>query len=236
MQKSRRILLITGTSSGLGKDLSKYFLKKNYIVFGCSRSKSKISSKFYKHRILNLNDETEVKKWVKDAHFKYKKIDYLINNAALIPASYPSILNDKELITRVFETNVISQINIINEVAKKMVKKKYGRIISLSSMSVGLLEEGTSLYSSSKNSLDTYGKILSKELAKANITCNTIAPSMYNTKSFRELGETIINSSKKKLQIKRELKLEEITNVIEFLFKKESAVITGQTIYLGLTI
>ena len=235
MQKSRRILLITGTSSGLGKDLSKYFLKKNYIVFGCSRSKSKISSKFYKHRILNLNDEREVRKWVEDIHAKYKKIDYLINNAALIPASYPSILNDKELITRVFETNVISQISIINEVAKKMVKKKYGRIISLSSMSVGLLEEGTSLYSSSKNSLDTYSKILSKELAKANITCNTIAPSMYNTKSFRELGETIINNSKKKLQVQRELKLEEIANVIEFLFKKESAVITGQTIYLGLT-
>ena len=116
-----------------------------------------------------------------------------------------------------------------------MVKKKFGRIISLSSMSVGLLEEGTSLYSSSKNSLDTYSKILSKELAKANITCNTIAPSMYNTKSFRELGETIINNSKKKLQVQRELKLEEIANVIEFLFKKESAVITGQTIYLGLT-
>ena len=235
MQKSRRILLITGTSSGLGKDLSKYFLRKNYIVLGCSRTKSKISSKFYKHRILNLNDEREVRKWVEDVHAKYKKIDYLINNAALIPASYPSILNDKELVTRVFETNVISQISIINEVAKKMVKKKFGRIISLSSMSVGLLEEGTSLYSSSKNSLDTYSKILSKELAKANITCNTIAPSMYNTKSFRELGETIINSSKKKLQVQRELKLEEITNVIEFLFKKESAVITGQTIYLGLT-
>jgi len=236
MQKSRRILLITGTSSGLGKDLSKYFLRKNYIVLGCSRTKSKISSKFYKHRILNLNDEREVRKWVEDIHAKYKKIDYLINNAALIPASYPSILNDKELITRVFETNVISQISIINEVAKKMVKKKYGRIISLSSMSVGLLEEGTSLYSSSKNSLDTYSKILSKELAKANITCNTIAPSMYNTKSFRELGETIINSSKKKLQVQRELKLEEITNVIEFLFKKESAVITGQTIYMGLVV
>ena len=130
---------------------------------------------------------------------------------------------------------MISQISVINEVAKKMVKKKFGRIISLSSMSVGLLEEGTSLYSSSKNSLDTYSKILSKELAKANITCNTIAPSMYNTKSFRELGDTIINNSKKKLQVQRELKLEEIANVIEFLFKKESAVITGQTIYLGLT-
>jgi len=236
MQKNRRVLLITGTSSGLGKDLSKYFLKKNYTVFGCSRSKSKISSKFYNHRILNVNDETDVKKWVNDAYAKHKKIDYLINNAALIPTSYPSILNDKDLITRVFEINVISQISIINETAKKMIQKKFGRIVNFSSMAVGLLEEGTSLYSASKNSLDTYSKILSKELAKANITCNTVAPSMYNTKSFQELGTKIINSSKKKLQVQRELKLEEITNVIEFLFKKESAVITGQTIYMGLVV
>ena len=236
MQKNRRVLLITGTSSGLGKDLSKYFLKKNYTVFGCSRSKSKISSKFYNHRILNVNDETDVKKWENDAYAKHKKIDYLINNAALIPTSYPSILNDKDLITRVFEINVISQISIINETAKKMIQKKFGRIVNFSSMAVGLLEEGTSLYSASKNSLDTYSKILSKELAKANITCNTVAPSMYNTKSFQELGTKIINSSKKKLQVQRELKLEEITNVIEFLFKKESAVITGQTIYMGLVV
>ena len=171
-----------------------------------------------------------------DAYAKHKKIDYLINNAALIPTSYPSILNDKDLITRVFETNVISQISIINETAKKMIQKKFGRIVNFSSMAVGLLEEGTSLYSASKNSLDTYSKILSKELAKANITCNTVAPSMYNTKSFQELGTKIINSSKKKLQVQRELKLEEITNVIEFLFKKESAVITGQTIYMGLVV
>jgi len=204
MQKNRRVLLITGTSSGLGKDLSKYFLKKNYTVFGCSRSKSKISSKFYNHRILNVNDETDVKKWVNDAYAKHKKIDYLINNAALIPTSYPSILNDKDLITRVFEINVISQISIINETAKKMIQKKFGRIVNFSSMAVGLLEEGTSLYSASKNSLDTYSKILSKELAKANITCNTVAPSMYNTKSFQELGTKIINSSKKKLKVQRE--------------------------------
>ena len=117
-----------------------------------------------------------------------------------------------------------------------MVKKKFGRIVSFSSMAAGLLEEGTSLYSASKSSIDTYSKIVSKELAKANVTCNIIAPSMYNTGSFRKLGEKVINNSKKKLQIQRELKLEEITNVIEFLFKKESGVITGQTIYLGLTI
>ena len=236
MKKNKKILLISGTSKGLGRDLLKYFVKKNFIIFGCSRSNLKFTSKFYNHSVFDINSEIEIRKWVEKIYKKHKRIDCLINNVALIPTSYPSILNNKELVLKVFKTNVVSQINLINEVAKKMVKKKFGRIVSFSSMAAGLLEEGTSLYSASKSSIDTYSKIVSKELAKANVTCNIIAPSMYNTRSFRKLGEKVINNSKKKLQIQRELKLEEITNVIEFLFKKESGVITGQTIYLGLTI
>ena len=84
------------------------------------------------------------------------------------------------------------------------------------------MRKGPHYIRSLKSSIDTYSKIVSKELAKANVTCNIIAPSMYNTNSFRKLGEKVIYNSKKKLQIQRELKLEEITNVIEFLFKKES--------------
>lgn len=236
MKNKKKILLISGTSKGLGKDLVKYFIKKNYTVFGCGRNKLSLNSKKYNHSVLDVNNEVEVRQWIEKVYNKYKRIDYLINNVAMIPTSYPAILNNKELVLQVFKTNVVSQINLINEVSKKMVNKNFGRIVSFSSMAAGLLEEGTSLYSSSKNSIVTYTKIVAKELAKANVSCNIIAPSMYDTKSFKKLGHKVIENSKKKLQIKRELKLEEITNVIEFLFKKESGVVTGQTIYLGLTV
>ena len=236
MKKNKKILLISGTSKGLGTDLSKYFIKKNFAVYGCSRNKLNLNSKLYNHSVFDVNSDVEIRKWVEKIYKKHKRIDYLINNVALIPTSYPSILNNKELVLKVFKTNVVSQINLINEVGKKMIKKKFGRIISFSSMAAGLLEEGTSLYSASKSSIETYSKIVSKELAKANVTCNIIAPSMYNTKSFKKLGEKVIQKSKKKLQIQRELKLQEITSLVDFLFKKESGVITGQTIYLGLTV
>ena len=236
MKNKKKILLISGSSKGLGKDLVKYFIKRNYIVFGCGRNKLNLNSKKYNHTVLDVNNEVEVRQWIEKVYNKYKKIDYLINNIAMIPTPYPAILNNKDLVLKVFKTNVVSQINLINEVSKKMVNKKFGRIVSFSSMAAGLLEEGTSLYSSSKNSIVTYTKIVAKELANANVSCNIVAPSMYNTKSFKKLGHKVIENSKKKLQIKRELKLEEITNVIEFLFKKESGVVTGQTIYLGLTV
>jgi len=236
MRNSKSVLIITGTSSGLGKNLAKYFIKKKYIVCGCSRGKSKIYSKNYFHSILDIKNEDQVKNWINNIYSKHKKIDFLINNAAIIPASFPVLLNNINLINKVFSANVIGPVNLMNEVAKKMLKKKFGRIINFSSMAAGLLEEGTSLYSSSKKSLEFYSKIFAKELSKENITCNTIAPSMYDTPSFRELGDKIINNAKKKLQVKRKLKINEISDIIEFLFKKESRVINGQTIYLGLII
>ena len=236
MRKHKSVLIITGTSSGLGKDLAKYFLKKKYIVCGCSRGKSKINSKNYFHSVLDIQNEDKAKNWIDNIYSKYKKIDFLINNAAIIPASFPVLLNNSNLVNKVFNTNVTAPINLMNEVAKKMLKRKFGRIINFSSMAAGILEEGTSLYASSKKSLEFYSKIFAKELSRENITCNTIAPSMYESPSFRELGDIIINNAKKKLQVKRKLKINEISDLIEFLFKKESRVINGQTIYLGLVI
>ena len=64
MKNNKSVLIITGTSSGLGKDLAKHFLKKNYIVCGCSRGKSKINKKNYFHSILNIKNEDEVKNWI----------------------------------------------------------------------------------------------------------------------------------------------------------------------------
>ena len=234
MKKNKKVLLITGTSSGLGKDLAKYYIKKKYFVAGCGRTNSNIYSKLYSHTVLDLNNEHDVKKWINLIFNKYKKIDFFINNAAYIPTSYPALLNDADLTEQVFKTNVISQINLINEVGKKMIKRNFGRIINFSSMSVGLLEKGTALYSSSKKTIETYIKIFSKEVAKSNITGNTIAISMYKTKSFKKINKKYIENSKKKISTKRVLQLQEISNVIDFFFKNESNIVTGQTIYLGL--
>ena len=57
MKKSKKVLLISGSSSGLGKDLAKYYIKKNYFVVGCGRKPSGIFSKSYSHTILDINDE-----------------------------------------------------------------------------------------------------------------------------------------------------------------------------------
>ena len=65
----------------------------------------------------------------------------IINNAAFAPAAFPALLNSYDLIKKTYELNVLGSFTLINEVAKHMIKKKFGRIISFSSMSVELNQE-----------------------------------------------------------------------------------------------
>ena len=234
MKKSKKVIVITGTSSGIGKSLSKYFLKKGLIVEGCSRKNVSGKTKNYFHSNLDISNINDVRDWIKKIIYRQKKIDYLINNAGYAPAAFPALLNSDEIIKETLKTNVLGFINVTNEISKHMIKKKFGRIVSISSMSLNLLQEGTSIYSASKSAEVVYSKILAKELANYNITSNVLGVSMYESGAFRNLGKTIIDNAKQKLLNKRLLSINEITNVLEFFFKKDSSVVSGQEIYLSL--
>ena len=77
--KNKKILLISGTSKGLGRDLLKYFVKKNFIIFGCSRSNLKFTSKFYNHSVFDINSEIEIRKWVEKIYKKHKNNKIFFN-------------------------------------------------------------------------------------------------------------------------------------------------------------
>ena len=233
--KSKKVILVTGSNSGVGKCLVRYFSQnKSYLVMGCSRSIDKFKKKNFFHTKVDLQNENEIKSWVKNIVIKFGKIDYLINSAAFAPAAFPALLNTYGLIEETYKLNVVGSFTLMNEVAKQMIKKKFGRIISFSSMSVELNQEGTSLYSSSKSALIQYSKILAKELGKVNITSNIIGISIYSSNSVKKLGSFIINKAREKLIFKNNLNEEEIIHAVNFFLHQDSKSITGQEIYLGL--
>ena len=233
----KKVILISGCSSGLGQDLSRYYQKIGHIVVGFG-AKTKLKNKnnfFYKN--VNLNSKSQINNFLSLVLKKYKKIDYFINNAGIAPAAFPALLNNYEFVEEVTKTNILGQIYLINEITKIMIKKKFGRIINISSMSVSLNLEGTSLYSSSKVAIEKYLKILSKEISYKNnidITFNTLRVSMYDSKSFRELGEKTIHKAKNSLAYKKVLKIDEIINILNPLINDKNKALTGQTINLGL--
>ena len=214
----KKTIIITGSSSGLGYALAKE-LSKKYKIIGCGRRSLKTN--FQNYHVVDFTNTNKVERWIKEV---------LRNN--------PALLYDSDLINNVSDVNISSQLILMINIAKYFLKNKNktGRIINISSMSAALNENGTSLYAASKVFNEKFLTIFSKELSKTNITCNTIGITYFNSASFKQLNKYILKKSFDKTNIKRTLTIKEIMHTVNFLLDNKSSIITGQKLYLGMSI
>jgi 3-oxoacyl-[acyl-carrier protein] reductase len=228
------VMAITGTSKGIGRGIAEYFALRGYRVAGCSRGPTELEYENYFHTIVDVGDEKQVRNWMRSIKKTYGRLDILVCNAGLAPAALLMLETPADVLESVLRTNIAGTYYVCREAAKIMLLQHYGRIITFSSMAVGLHEEGTSAYSTSKSAVVEMTKIIAKELATFGITCNVLAPSMYMTEAVHALGEKVVAQALDKLTVKRTLTIEEICNVISFFAAPESGCITGQVLHMGL--
>jgi 3-oxoacyl-[acyl-carrier protein] reductase len=230
------LMVITGASRGIGRGLAEHFVGRGYRVAGCSRNPTTFEHPQYFHSELDVSDERAVRQWVRTIRNDLGQISVLVCNAGAAKAARLLTLTDGPLLDEVVRSNLYGTYFACREVARAMMAHRHGRIITISSMAVGLHEEGTSAYAAAKSGIVEMTKILAKELAPHGITANVIAPSMYTSDAFAALGETVQERARGKLTIQRTLTIEEIANVVSFFAAPESRVVTGQVIHLGLVV
>ena len=227
-----KVVVITGTSKGIGKAMALYYLNKDFVVAGCSRSSSSIDDENYRHFELDITDEKAVVIMVRAIRKEFKKIDILINNAGI--ASMNHILTtSNESISKLFNTNFLGTFLFTREVAKVMMKEKYGRVINFSTIAKPLRLEGEAVYAASKAAIESFTQTSSKELSTFNITVNAIGPTPIETDLIKAVPKDKIEDLLNKQTIKRFGTFEDIINVIDFFIDDRSSFITGQIIYLG---
>jgi 3-oxoacyl-[acyl-carrier protein] reductase len=229
---SKKVILITGTSKGIGNFLAKYYLEQDYIVIGCSRKKLNLRHKNYTHFILNINDEKNVIKMFNAIRTNFGRLDILINNAGIASMNH-SLLTTMQTVSNILETNVAATFLFCRESSKIMRRNNFGRIINFTTVATPLNLEGESIYASSKAAVITLTKILAKELADFSITVNSIGPTPIKTDLIKSVPNKKIKSLIDKQAIKRFGTFEDIANVLNFYLSKNSDFITGQNIYLG---
>lgn len=228
----KRVMLITGTSRGIGRSLAECYAARKWLVSGCSRSESDFSHENYNHRKLDVTDEDQVVHWIRDIFKAHGRIDALINNAGAASMNH-ALLTPGKTIDRLLNLNVRGTIIACREAAKIMQKGKFGRIINFSSIAVSLALEGESVYVATKAAVESYSRVLARELAPWNITVNVIAPSPMKTDLTKKVPEKKLQGLLKHMVIQRFGTFEEIIHVLDFFLSKTSSAITGQIITLG---
>lgn len=226
------IFLITGSSKGIGKYLTKQYLEKGHLVIGCSRGKSDINHENYKHFLVDVTREEEIKRMLSKIRKEFKKVDILINNAGIASMNH-FLLTPTKTAQKVMNVNYLGTFMMCREVSRIMRKSDNPRIINFTTVAVPLSLEGEAAYVSSKSAVGSLTKVLAKELAQYDITVNLIGPTPVKTNLIDGVPEDKLNNLLNKQTIKRYGKKEDIKNVIDFYIKPESDFITGQTIYLG---
>jgi 3-oxoacyl-[acyl-carrier protein] reductase len=227
-----KVMLITGTRKGIGRFLAEYYSGNGYFVEGCSRNSSEWQSDNYRHHLVDITVESEVKKLFAKISKDHGRLDVAINNAGIASMNH-LLLTPASTVGKILDTNVKGTFLICRECAKIMKKNDFGRIVNFSTVAVPMRIEGEAMYAASKSAVETFTRIMARELAGFGITCNAVGPTPILTDLIRAVPEEKINRIVANLAIKRLGRFEDVANVIDFFIKPESSYVTGQVIYLG---
>jgi 3-oxoacyl-[acyl-carrier protein] reductase len=233
MPEDRKVILITGTSKGIGLYLAQHYISKGFQVIGCSRNSVDFSDSLYTHICADISEEQDILEIYKFIRKDIKRLDVLINNAAINPAIVSAALLPYETISQTFRTNVFAPMLFCREAVKLMTRNKFGRIINMGSMASKHEVPGEALYTSTKTALNAYSRVLAKEVAKAGITVNVIAPSAIRTELSGKINPMALQEVLSRNAIAEYGEMNDVSNIIDVLIKEESSAITGQIIYLG---
>jgi len=228
----KKVILITGTRKGIGKELAEYYLSLGYNVVGCSRGSGTIKNIAYRHYELDVSNEKDVVKMVRATKKEFNRIDILLNNAGIASMNH-FLTTSSDTVRNIFNTNFLGTFIFSREVSKIMMKQKYGRIINYTSVASALRLEGEAVYAASKGAIENFTQTISKEVAAYNITVNAIGPTPVETDLIKTVPKNKIADLLDKQAIKRFGTFEDIKNVIDFFIDDKSKFITGQIIYLG---
>jgi 3-oxoacyl-[acyl-carrier protein] reductase len=228
----REVVLITGTRKGIGRYLAEHFVRKGALVEGCSRAAPDWALENYTHHCLDVADEAQVRAMLSSIQQRHGRLDILINNAGVAAMNH-ALLTPAATLDQIMATNFRGTFLLCREGAKLMQRRRYGRIVNVSTVAVPLLLEGEAIYAASKSAVVTFSQILARELAEFGITCNVVAPAPMETDLIRNVPPEKIDAIVNRLAIKRLGRFEDVANVIDFFVKPESGYVTGQVIYLG---
>jgi acetoacetyl-CoA reductase len=243
MTAKQRVVLVTGGMGGLGETISTKMVDAGYrVVVTYSPGNTTYTQwldgmKANGYEILgvpcDVSDFDSCTRAVAEVQSKAGAVDVLVNNAGITRDTTFKKM-DKVNWDAVMRTNLDSLFNMTKQVADGMVERSWGRIINISSVNGSKGAFGQTNYSAAKAGVHGFTKALALEVAKKNVTVNTISPGYIGTKMVTAIPEDVLNSKiLPQIPVGRLGKPEEVAGLVIYLASEEAAFVTGANIAIN---
>lgn len=231
-----RLVIITGGGKGLGLAITRALLSEGYSVLVASRSRSaeisdlenQCEGRIY-FEALDLNQISEIHVWCTTVVEKYGIPYALINNSAVAHGGVLGTMHESEIIETI-TVNVTATIVLTKYLSRSMLRLGEGRIVNISSIVATTGFNGLSVYAASKSALAGFTKSLARELGKANITVNAVAPGYMSTSMTEGINDIQLEKISRRSALKRLVSTDEAASALVYLLSDSAGGITGTTI------
>ncbi len=236
-----QIALVTGASRGIGQAIAKGLGASGATVIGTATSAAgadKITAYLKEAGIsgqgmvLDVADNESVASCIKQIGADYGAPDILVNNAGITKDTLLMAMKDEQW-DDIINTNLTSIFRMSKAVVRGMMKKRNGRIISISSVVGASGNPGQTNYAAAKAGLVGFSKSLAREIGSRNITVNAVAPGFIDTDMTRELDQNQKDALLTQIPLGRLGSAEEIAATVVFLASPAAGYITGETIHVN---
>ena len=233
-----RTALVTGASQGIGEAIAKLLARQGAKVVVAARNEEKLKALAAyidagggcaRPLALDVSAPETFAERLKSLPEDFAAIDILVNNAGITADNLLArmSLDDWE---RVLRTNLTGAFALTKEVVRGMMKRRWGRLINVSSVAGMMGNAGQANYAASKAGLIGFTKSLARELGSRNITANVVAPGYVETAMTEALPEAAKEALTGSIALKRLGTVDDVAAAVLFLASEEAGYITGHAL------
>jgi len=237
MSLESKIALVTGASRGIGRAIAEKLVANGAFVIGTATSQSGADaiSEYLgsqgKGLVLNVTDPESIKALFNDIK-AFGDVDVLVNNAGITRDNLLMRMKDEEW-DDIIETNLSSLFRLSKPCLRGMMKKRWGRIISIGSVVGTMGNAGQANYAAAKAGLIGFTKSLAREVASRGVTVNAVAPGFIETDMTGKLDNDQKDGIMSQVPMARLGSPNEIAAAVAFLASVDAGYITGETLHVN---
>lgn len=233
-----RVALVTGASRGIGESIARLLAAEGANVVAAARTfealerlVAEVEAAGGKATALrmDLSDAASIEAAAKSALERHGVVDILVNNAGVTEDNL-ILRMSREAWDRVLATNLTGAFLLTQAIVKSMVRKRYGRIVNVTSV-VGLMgNAGQANYAASKAGVIGLTKSVARELASRNITCNAVAPGFIETEMTEKMTPAAREALSGQIPVGRLGTTADVAGAVAFLASEGASYITGHVL------